>query len=138
MRSPASRSTSSVASASTASGGAPSTMLRDSRRRGSAPACAIIAGGGDSEKENRAADIVHDETVELAEHSVQRGASAQLRHHFGVDAVGDERRADAVAGNIADEQIQIVIVERTHQPEIAADGANGVIESFDSHSAPDE
>src|SRR5271170_2458349 len=44
-RSPALRSTSRVASASTASGRAPRTMLRDSSSRGSAPSCAIMAGG---------------------------------------------------------------------------------------------
>jgi hypothetical protein len=103
-----------------------------------AAAGAVNARGSDGEKENRAADIVHDEAVELAKHGVERGAGAELRHHFGVDAIGDERGADAVAGNVADEQIEIVIVERTDQTEIAADGAHGMVEGFDAHAAPDQ
>jgi hypothetical protein len=92
--------------------------VRDHRGRMSgasenhAAAGTVNASGSDGEKENRAADIVHDEAVELGQHGVQRGAGAQLRHHFGVDAIGDEGGADAVAGNVADQQIQVVIVER--------------------------
>jgi hypothetical protein len=101
-----------------------------------AAAGTVNARGSDGEEENRTADIVHNEAVELGEHGIQRGAGAQLRHHFGVNAIGDEGGTDAVAGNVADQQIQIVIVERTDQAEIAADSAHGMIKSFDADAAP--
>ena len=101
-----------------------------------AAARAVNARGGNGKKENGAADIVHDEAVELREHGVQRGAGAQLRHHFGVNPVGHQRGADAVAGNVANQQIQIAIVQRTDQAEIAADGTHRMIKSFHAHAAP--
>jgi hypothetical protein len=40
----------------------------------------------------------------VVHHGAERDAAFDLRHGFGVDAIGDEGRADAMAGNVADER----------------------------------
>ena len=57
---------------------------------------------------------------------------------LGVDAIGDQRRADAVAGNVAHEQIQMVVIQRAHQAEIAADRAHRMKVGVDAQVAPDD
>ena len=62
----------------------------------------------------------------------------ELRGGFGVDAIGDERRTDAVAGNVADQQVEMIVVERADQAEIAADGAHRMVVGVDVDAAPDD
>ena len=70
-------------------------------------------------------------------HGAERDAAFDLRHGFGVDAIGDESRADAVAGNVADEEAKRIL-PRSDQAEITADGANGLIVCGDVNAAPGE
>src|SRR4029077_16199177 len=103
-----------------------------------APAAAVHASRGQREKENGAADVAHHEAVQLPHHVAERHAVLYLRHRLAVDAVGNQGRADAVAGDVADHQIQMLLVERTDQAEIAADGSDGMIERFHLNGAPDD
>ena len=100
------------------------------------PAAAIDARGCDRKKEYRTADALHHEAVQLAQHVAQLGAIAQLRGRFGVNAIGDQRRADAVSGNIADEQVQMFVIERAHQAEVAANRAHRMIVGVDTQARP--
>ena len=90
------------------------------------------------EKKGRAADALQHETIELAKHLTERRAAAHFREDFGVEAVGHQRRADAVARDVAHEQREVFVVLRAHQAEIAADRAHGIEERFDAHAAPDD
>jgi hypothetical protein len=105
-------------------------------RKDHASAATIYARGGHREEEDGAAYVVHDETVEMAQHHVEACAGTKLGHHLGVDAIGHERRADTVAGNVADQQVQVVFVECADQSEVSADGAHRMVEGFDVHAAP--
>jgi hypothetical protein len=101
-------------------------------------ACVAIQTCGDHrEIEDGRADIAEHEAIQVVHHRAKRGAPLDLRHGFGVDAIGDERRADAVAGNIAHKKAER-IVPRRDEPEIAADCANGLIVGGDIDAAPGE
>src|SRR5208282_1306847 len=99
---------------------------------------AINPGGSDREKENGTADVLHHEAVQLAEHVTKRGARAKLRHRLAVEAVRDQSRADAVTGNVEDEQIQMIVILRGDENKVAADAADGMIVSVDAEAAPHE
>ena len=73
----------------------------------------------------------------MVHHRAERDAAFDLRHGFSVDAIGDESRADAVAGNVADEKAERILPRRD-QTEIAADGANGLIVGGNVDAAPGE
>jgi len=74
--------------------------------------------------------------VQLTQHVAQRRAIIQLCDRFRINAVGNQRGADAVAGDIANHHIEVILVERCDQAEIAADRAHWVIERFDPYAAP--
>src|SRR5579862_3038811 len=98
---------------------------------------AIEARGDHGEVKNRRADVAEHEAIQVVHHGAERDAAFDLRHGFGVDAISDESRANAVAGNVADEEAKR-IVPRRDQSEIAADGANGLIVGGDVDAAPGE
>src|SRR5262249_53541589 len=99
---------------------------------------AVHAGRSDGEEENRAAEIAHDEAVQLAQHVAERNAAAEMGNRFGIDAVSNKGGADAVSGNVAHEKIQVVRVKGADQAEISADCADRVVESLDFEAAPAE
>src|SRR5579862_762175 len=98
---------------------------------------AIEAGGDHREIKDRRPDVAEHEAIQVVHHRAERDAAFDLRHGFGVDAIGDESRADAVAGNVANEKAER-IVPRSDEPKIAADGANGLIVRGDIDAAPRE
>src|SRR6266851_4866570 len=98
----------------------------------------IDPGSGQRDKHPGAGDVLNKEAVQLSEHLEERHTTAQVRSGFGVDAVRYQRGTDAVAGNITDEQTEVVLVQRIYQGEIAADGMHGMIEGVDAHGAPDQ
>src|SRR5215470_8117014 len=68
----------------------------------------------------------HHESIERPQHLRQRRAPPKLRNRFSVDPIGHQRRADAVAGYVADEQVQMLFFERADQPEVAANRARRI------------
>ena len=81
-------------------------------------------------KKTELPQIAHHEAIELCQHVAKRNVAAQMRNRLGIDAVGDERGADAVAGNVANEKIQVIGIERADEPEVAANRTHRMIESF--------
>src|SRR4029077_16200577 len=98
---------------------------------------AIEAGSDHREVKDRRPDIAKHEAIEVVHHRAERDAAFDLRHGFGIDAIGDESRADAVAGNVANEKAERVVT-RGDQAAVAADGANGLIVGGDVDAAPGE
>ena len=96
----------------------------------------IEAGGDQREVKHRAAQTADHETIEMLHHGMEGDAAFDLRHCFGVNAVGHEGRADAVAGDVADHEAE-VIGTRGDESEVASDGAHGLVKSFDGDAAPD-
>jgi hypothetical protein len=98
---------------------------------------AVEARGNHREIKHRRSDIAEHEAIEVVHHGAERDAAFDLRHGFGVDAIGDEGRADAVAGNVADEKAERILPRRD-QSEVAANCANGLIVGGDIDAAPGE
>src|SRR3989449_10982503 len=53
-------------------------------------------------------------------------------------SVGDESGADAVAGDIADQYIQVFFFEWSDQAEVAADSVRWLIESVGAQASPED
>src|SRR5437870_1856212 len=98
----------------------------------------FISCGGQCDKHPGGGDVFNKEAVQLSEHLEERHTTTQVRSRFGVDAVRYQRGTDAVAGNITDEQAEVVLVQRIYHGEVAADGMHGMIEGVDAHGAPDQ
>src|SRR5713226_6603411 len=103
-----------------------------------ASSTSVDPGCRQCDKHPRAGDVFDEEAVQLSEHVEERHTTAQMRGCFGVDAVGDQRGTDAVAGNITDEQTEVLVVQRIYQGEVAADGVHGMIEGVNTHGVPDQ
>src|SRR6266851_10071286 len=103
-----------------------------------ASSTSVDPGCRQCDKHPGAGDVFDEEAVQLSEHVEERHATAQVRSRFGVDAVGDQRGTDAVAGDITDEQADVVLVRRIYQGEIAADRVHGIIEGINAHGVPDQ
>src|SRR5713226_6550563 len=103
-----------------------------------ASSTSVDPGCRQCDKHPRAGDVFDEEAVQLSEHVEERHATAQVCGRFGVDAVRDQRGTDAVAGNIADEQTEVLVVQRIYQGEVAADGVHGMIEGVNAHGVPDQ
>ena len=122
-RSPDSRSTSSVASISTAFGNAPKyhaagfeqteVQLRAHDHAGRmpgagenhSPAAAVQSRSREVKKKTELPILCMTNLFNCRSMLSRAAPRLQLRHRFAVNAIGDERRTDAVAGNIADQQI---------------------------------
>jgi hypothetical protein len=90
----------------------------------------------EGKKETWDANAPDDKLVELTEHIAKRRAAAQLLDRFGVNAVCNERRSDAVARDIAHKQIQVLVIQRTNKTKVSPDCPHGQIERFDLNTAP--
>ena len=97
----------------------------------------IEAGGDQREVKHRAAQTANHETIEMLHHGMERDAAFDLRHRFGVNAIGHQGRADAVAGDVANHQTEMIGARRD-EPEISSDGAHRLVKSFDGDSSPDQ
>src|SRR4029077_14869618 len=83
----------------------------------------------------RPTDVVHHEAVQMPQHRAKGGAAFKLRHCFGINPIGHQGRADAVAGHVAHHDTQ-VIIPWSDQAEITADGSHWLIKSFHAAIAP--
>src|SRR6202011_5988440 len=92
---------------------------------------------GQCEIKNGAADVVHHEAVQMPQHRRERCATFNLRHGLGINSVGYQRGADAVPGNVANHNAEIIF-SRSHQAEISADSTYRLIKRFDTAIAPDD
>src|SRR5690349_22232590 len=86
---------------------------------------------GQGDKHPGAGEVFNKEAVQLPEHVEERHTTAEVSSRFGVDAVRHQRGTDAVAGNITDEQTEVVLVQRIYQGEVASDRMHRMIESVD-------
>src|SRR5215467_215231 len=80
--------------------------------------------------------MLHHESIERPQHLRQRRAAPKLRNRFSVDPIGHQCRADAVAGYVADEQVQMLIFERADQAEVAANRAHRIVVGLHPQPAP--
>ena len=91
--------------------------------------------GDHREVKDRRPDIAEHEAIEVVHHRAESSATFDLRHRLRVDAIGDKRGTDAVAGNVADKKTEGIVPWRD-QPEIAADRANRLIVRGNIDAAP--
>src|SRR5260370_10107889 len=97
----------------------------------------VDPGCSQCDKHSGAGNVFDEEAVQLSEHVEERHATAQVRGRFGVDAVGDQRGTDAVAGDITDEQAEVVLVRRIYQGEIARDTRHPITRRTNPQGLPD-
>src|SRR5437879_11330289 len=80
-----------------------------------ARSAAVNSGRRQREEESRHANILNHKRVQLTEHVRERRTITQQRKRLRVYSVGDESGADAVAGDIADQYIQVFFFEWSDQ-----------------------
>src|ERR1035438_7169405 len=85
----------------------------------------IDACNGHCKKEAFRLDSVEDHSVQLVQQLVET-LLAHQRYGFHVNSVGNQRRRDAVSGNITHQQVEMMIPWR-NQPEVAANGMRRLI-----------
>ncbi len=98
---------------------------------------AIDPGDGQRKKEERGSDILKHELVQLTQHLAERRAFIQVCDRLRVDAVRNQRGADAVPGDITNQEVEVIFVQRGDQTKIAANRACRMVERFNAYAAPD-
>ena len=88
--------------------------------------------------EHSSIDVFDEEPIQLRKHVDKLHPSAQVAHRLGVDTVRDQGGTNSVAGNITDEQANVLAILRVHQREVASDGMHSVVERVDAQSVPDQ
>src|SRR6267154_2084385 len=77
-------------------------------------------------------------TIALRKNVDKGHPSAQVAHRLGVDSVRDQGGTNSVAGNVTDEQANVLAILRVHQREVASDRMHRVIKGVDAQSVPDQ
>jgi len=75
-------------------------------------------------------DVFDEEPIQLRKNVDKGHPSAQVAHRLGVDSVRDQGGTNSVAGNVTDEQANVLAILRGHQREVRlrpnAQGIKGV------------
>src|SRR3984957_15153607 len=100
------------------------------------PSATMNSGRRQSEEEPLRANILNHKRVQSTEHISESLQISELPDRFRIDTVSEESGADAVAGNIANQQIQVLFIEWSDQPEVTADSVRWLVESVDTQASP--
>src|ERR1700722_2475177 len=100
------------------------------------PSATMNSGRRQCEEKPLRANILNHKRVQSTEHLSERRPIPELRDRFRIDTVGEESGADAVAGNIANQQIQVFFFEWSDQPEVATDSVRWLVVSVDTQASP--
>src|SRR5258707_14185761 len=92
-----------------------------------ASSTSVDPGCRQCDKHPGAGDVFDEEAVQLSEHVEERHATAQVRSRFGVDAVGDQRGTDALAGENTADQAEESLARRIDQRATAPETVHAII-----------
>src|SRR5712692_676728 len=102
------------------------------------PSVVLQTRGGDGEKESGCAYLLQHKTVQLPEQVREVRTALEQRHGFRVNAIGHQRRADAVAGDVANQQIQPAIFERRYRSKVTTNRPRRHVIRLHRHPAPEQ
>jgi hypothetical protein len=94
------------------------------------------SGCRQSEEKPLRSNILNHKRVQSTEHVSESLPIPELRDRFRIDTVSEESGADAVAGNIANQQVQVFFIEWCDQPEVATDSVRWLVENVDMQVSP--